>query len=130
METNKEAIFKEEMGKGHSAAWDGDWKKALKHYKAAQKDFSENTAAVNSLALAQFELADYTSALASYERVARLSAEDPQPIEKIAQINALMGKESEALEFSRQAADLYVNKAKKKMLLETGLSLLAWTQKT
>jgi tetratricopeptide (TPR) repeat protein len=110
METNKETIFKEEMGKGHSAAWDGDWQKALEHYSNAQKNFPENSAAVNSLALAQFELGDHKSAQESYESVAKLSPEDPQPIEKIAQISLQLGKESEALEYFKQAAALYVDK--------------------
>ena len=76
---------KKYMNDGHSAAWDQQWDKAAVLYSAALQEFPDHPKALNSLALAQYQLARYEEALETYQRVAKLSPDDPIPMEHIAQ---------------------------------------------
>lgn len=70
MPSENDTTFKDAMSKGHSAAWEADWKEALKHYSRALKEFPQSAQALNSLALAQFELGELPKALETYKQAA------------------------------------------------------------
>jgi len=116
--------YKIALNQGHSAAWDGRWEQAVEFYSAALKEFPENPAALNSLALAHYELDNLDQALDLYQRANRFSPEDPLPIEKSAQIYKQRGDLSKSVEFSMKAADLYLN------LRDADKAIHNWTRAT
>lgn len=104
----REDIFQKTMNEGHSAAWDKNWEQAAAAYLRALAEFPESPKALNSYALALFQLEKYDEALKPYMRAARVAPEDPLPFEKIAQINERMGKIKEAVQAALYAAELYL----------------------
>ena len=112
------------LNQGHSAAWDGRWGQAVEFYNAALKEFPENPSALNSLALAHYELGNLDQALELYQRATRFSPEDPLPVEKSAQIYKQRGDLKKAVDFSMKAADLYLN------LRDADKAIHNWTRVT
>ena len=104
----REDIFQKEMNEGHSAAWDQNWELAAKAYQRAIAEFPDNAKALNSFALAQYQLQHYDEALKTYIHVAKVSPEDPIPFEKIAQINERLGNLKDAMQVAMHAAELYL----------------------
>lgn len=102
-------LFQKALNQGHSAAWEGRWQQAVDHYSRALKEYPENPNALNSLALAHYELNNLDQALELYQRASRFSPEDPIPVEKSAQIYKQNGQLDKAVDFSMKAADLYLN---------------------
>ncbi len=96
------------MNQGHSAAWDQNWTLAASSYLQALAEFPNNPKALNSFALAQFQLQQYEAALKTYMRAARISPEDPIPFEKISQINERLGNVREAAQAALYTAELYL----------------------
>jgi tetratricopeptide (TPR) repeat protein len=107
--SGNEDLFRRSMNQGHSAAWEGRWQEAIVHYSRALEEFPDNSPTLNSLALAHFEMGNLDQALELYKRSARLSAEDPLPVEKIALIYKQTGQVDESVEFSMHAAELYLS---------------------
>lgn len=103
-----EAIFRQSMNRGHSAAWEGRWEEAAEHYDRALTAHPDNSSALNSLALARLELGDLDEALELYHQAASLSPEDPLPLERMAQIYKQTGSNAEAVQYSMRAAELYL----------------------
>jgi tetratricopeptide (TPR) repeat protein len=101
-------VFQKAMNDGHSAAWDQQWDKAAASYVAALREFPENPRALNSLALAQFQLQRFDQALETYKLAARLTPEDPVPVEKIAQLSERTGDFNTAALAAGRAAELYL----------------------
>ncbi len=97
------------MNEGHSAAWDQDWKKAAAAYRKALQESPDQPKALNSLALALYQLGEFDESLRLYQQVARLSPNDPAPFEKIAQISERLGNLNEAVEGAMKAADAFLN---------------------
>jgi tetratricopeptide (TPR) repeat protein len=104
----REDVFEKAMNEGHSAAWDQSWDKAAASYQTALAEFPENPKALNSLALAQFQMQQFDRALATYKTVARLTPEDPVPVEKIAQLSERTGDITTAVLAANRAAELYL----------------------
>jgi len=102
-----EAAFQKAMNDGHSAAWDQMWERAAASYRTALQEFPDQPKALNSLALALFQLQNFEEALQLYQRVAKLTPEDPIPMEKIAQICERLGRLNEAIQASFAAAETY-----------------------
>ncbi len=96
------------MNEGHSAAWDQNWAEAASAYMRALSEFPDSPKALNSFALAQYQLQNYEQALKAYIRTARVSPEDPIAFEKIAQINERIGNIKEAIQSALYAAELYL----------------------
>ncbi len=104
----REDIFQKSMNAGHSAAWDQNWEQAAQAYQTALAEFPDHPKALNSYALAQYQLQNYDAALKAYLRVAQVAPEDPIPLEKAAQINERLGNLKEAMQAAMQAAELYL----------------------
>lgn len=119
-----EAIFQKAMNEGHSAAWDQTWDVAVKAYQKAIDEFPDNTKALNSLALAQYQLQHYDDALNTYIRVAQVSPEDPVAFEKIAQIYERQGRLNEAIQTAMQAAELYLKAREVEKAIENWLRVV------
>ena len=106
------------MNEGHSAAWDQEWEKAAAAYREALQEFPDDPKALNSLGLALYQLAQFDEALGIYQRVVRISPDDPVPIEKVAQLSERLGNLKTAIESAMRAADLYLNQREVDKALE------------
>ena len=104
----QEDVYQEAMNQGHSAAWDQSWDTAVTHYTKAVEEMPERPQPINNLGLAYYQLQKYVEAQACYTQAAKLSQDDPLPIEKLAEIYERIGNIKEAAEQSMLAADLYL----------------------
>ena len=104
---NEEA-FQKALNEGHSAAWDQDWATAEECFRRALQESPDQPKALNSLGLALYQLGKFEEALATYARVARLTPEDPLPLEKIAQLSERLGDINVAVEASMKAAESFL----------------------
>lgn len=105
----REDVFQKAMNEGHSAAWDQDWKKAAAAYRRALQESPDEPKALNSLALALYQLGDFEEALRLYQQVAKLSPNDPAAFEKIAQISERLGDLQMAVEAAMKAAQAFLD---------------------
>ncbi|MCL4531078.1 MAG: tetratricopeptide repeat protein [Chloroflexi bacterium] len=105
----REEVFQKAMNEGHSAAWDQDWKKAATAYRRALQESPDQPKALNSLALALYQLGEFDESLRLYQQVANISPNDPAPFEKIAQISERLGDLNTAVEAAMKAADAFLN---------------------
>jgi tetratricopeptide (TPR) repeat protein len=105
--TAQENNFQEAMNQGHSAAWDQMWDKAASFYRQALQASPNHPKALTSLGLALYELQNYKEALACYQMAAKISPEDPLPLEKVAELNERLGNVGQAAKIYLRAADLY-----------------------
>ena len=109
-------LFHQSMSQGHSAAWEQNWHKAAAFYRQALEEFPEDPQALTSLGLALFEQRQYDEALTYYQQAAKISKEDPIPMEKVAELLEKLGNRVNAARTYLRAAELYlknreVNKA-------------------
>ncbi|HVN16299.1 MAG TPA: tetratricopeptide repeat protein, partial [Anaerolineales bacterium] len=105
----REDVFQKAMNEGHSAAWDQEWEKAIGAYRKALQEFPDHPKALNSLGLALYQVANFEEALQIYQHVAKLSPQDPIPVEKVAQLSERLGDLKTAIDSAMRAADLYLN---------------------
>jgi tetratricopeptide (TPR) repeat protein len=105
--TGLENNFQEAMNQGHSAAWDQMWEKAASFYRYALQATPNHPKALTSLGLALYELQNYKEALACYQMAAKISPQDPLPLEKVAELNERLGNVEQAANIYLRAADLY-----------------------
>ena len=101
-------LFQEHMNKGHSAAWDQDWKVAAQHYRNALEIMPEQTMALTSLGLALFEMKEFEEALIFYKKAAQLSPNEPLAYEKMARIYERLGQVKNAIAVSIKAGEQYL----------------------
>ena len=104
----REDVFQKALNDGHSAAWDQTWDKAAVCYQRALDEFPDNPKALNSLALAQYQLQQYEAALETYRRVIKVSPDDAIAMEKIAQLSEKLGNINQAVQAALLAAELYL----------------------
>ena len=120
----REDVFQKAMNEGHSAAWDQEWDKAVGAYRRALQEFPDQTKALSSLGLALYQKGDIEEALQIYANVAKLSADDPVPLEKIAQLSERLGNLKNAMDAALRAGDLFLKQR------DTDKALENWTRVT
>jgi tetratricopeptide (TPR) repeat protein len=103
----REDIFQKAMNDGHSAAWDQEWDKAIVAYRRALHESPDHPKALNSLGLALFQVGKIEEALQIYVNVAKISKDDPVPMEKVAQISERTGDLKTAMDAAMRAGDLF-----------------------
>ncbi len=101
-------IYQEAMDNGHSEAWDQRWEKAAEYYRQAVMAKPSDPQAINNMGLALFELEKYDEAEICYQQAAKLSPDEPLPIEKLATIYEKAGKTKAAVDQSMAASDLWL----------------------
>ena len=116
--SGREDIFQKAMNDGHSAAWDQEWDKASAAYRRALQEFPDHPKALNSLGLALYQLGNIEEALHIYINVAKLSPDDPAPVEKVAQISERMGDLKTAVDAAMRAGDLFLQQRDTEKALE------------
>jgi tetratricopeptide (TPR) repeat protein len=119
-----EDVFQKSMNEGHSAAWDQNWDLAAKAYLKALAEFPDSAKALNSYALAQYQLQRYDNALKAYIHVAKVAPDDPVTFEKIAQINERLGNLKDAMLAFLHAAELYLKIRDVEKAIECWLSVI------
>ena len=119
-----EDVFQKSMNEGHSAAWDQEWDKAVGAYRRALQEFPDQPKALSSLGLALYQKGEIEEALQIYANVAKLSADDPVPLEKIAQLSERLGNLKNAMEAALRAGDLFLKQR------DTDKALENWTRVT
>jgi len=100
-------VFDNAMNQGHSAAWDEEWAEAASFYRTAINEFPDNVVALSSLALALYELQKFQESLDYYQRAARLSPNDPVPVQKIAEISERIGNLANGTKAYMDLAEIY-----------------------
>jgi tetratricopeptide (TPR) repeat protein len=105
----REDIFQKAMNEGHSAAWDQEWSKAATAYRAALQEMPDHPKALGSLGLALLQQGSFDESLQIYLRAAKVSPQDPSPLEKLAQLFERTGRLKEAIDAASRAADLFLN---------------------
>lgn len=101
-------LFQQAMNRGHSAAWDQMWQQAAAYYRQALKEIPDHPQALIHLGLALIELQQIDAALGCYERAARVTPNDPLPLEKIGQLYERTGNLERATLATLRAAELYM----------------------
>ena len=104
----RDDIFQKAMNEGHSAAWDQEWDKAVGAYRRALQEIPDNPKALSSLALALYQSGNIEESLQIYMNVAKISPDDPVPMEKVAQLSERLGNLKNAMDAAVRAGDLFL----------------------
>jgi len=108
--TGRQDLFDESMQLGHSAAWDLKWDRAIGYYRKALAEVPDDPRALTSLGLALLETNQLPDSLATYRQAAKITPDDPVPVERCAEIFERLGQTKEAIEHREAAGDLYVRR--------------------
>lgn len=114
----REDIFQKSMNEGHSAAWDQEWDKAVAAYRRALQEIPDHPKALNSLGLALFQMNSLEEALQIYKTAAKISPDDPVPVEKVAQLSERIGDLRAAVDAAMLAGDLFFKQRDAEKALE------------
>lgn len=106
------------MNEGHSAAWDQEWEKAAAAYRRALAEIPDHPKALNSLGLALFQTGSIEEALQIYKTAAKISPDDPVPMEKVAQLSERIGDLRAAVDAAMLAGDLFFKQRDTEKALE------------
>lgn len=106
--TVREERYQDALNEGHSAAWEQKWDQAAEYYKQALNEKPGDSKALNSLALALFEMREYTDALQCYLLVAEKTPHDPATFEKIAILYDALNKPKMGSKVAVRAAEIYL----------------------
>lgn len=104
------ALFEQALNRGHSAAWDQQWDKAIACYRAALTEYPEDNAALTALGFALFQADRLDEALTTYQRAAMLTPGDPVAPEKCGEIFERQGRLNEAVQTYTAVADLHLRR--------------------
>lgn len=116
--TGRQDLYDESMQLGHSAAWDLKWDRAIGYYRKALAEFPEDPRALTSLGLALLETNQLGDSLTIYRQAAKITPEDPVPIERCAEIFERLGQTQEAIQQREAAGELYVRRKDAEKALE------------
>jgi tetratricopeptide (TPR) repeat protein len=108
MAGNREA-YQQYMNTGYNAAWDQDWKTAIKAYTGAIQELPEDPEAHIQLGLALLQEDRLEDALKVYTRAHALAPDDPTPLEKSADVLERMGRLKEAAQQYIAVSDVYLS---------------------
>ncbi|MCD6402173.1 MAG: tetratricopeptide repeat protein [Anaerolineales bacterium] len=111
-------IYKEMMEKGHSAAWDQEWNRAVAFYQQALDEKPGDLKALTSVALAFYELKEFKESLKYYIKVAKLSPSDPVPFEKASMIYEKLNQNKYASDAAYRAAEVQIKNKNLKGAIE------------
>ncbi len=105
--TEREKRYQLAINKGHTAAWDQKWDQAAEYYRQALDEKPEDPKALNSIALALFEMQEFEKSLHYYSLVAQKIPQDPAPFEKLAILYDTLGKPNIGSKAAVKAAEIY-----------------------
>lgn len=108
MAGNRDA-YQHFMNIGHNAAWDGNWRSAIKAYTQAVQELPEDPEAHIHLGLSLLKEGRLEDALKVYSRAHQLAPDDPVPLEKSADVLERMGRLREAAQQYVSVSDIYLS---------------------
>ncbi|MDP1715822.1 MAG: tetratricopeptide repeat protein [Anaerolineales bacterium] len=114
----RDDIFQKAMNEGHSAAWDQEWDKAVSAYRRALQEIPDQPKALNSLGLALYQIGSIEESLQVYMIVAKISPDDPVPMEKVAHLSERLGNLKNATDAALRAGDLFIQQRDTQKALE------------
>ncbi len=100
-------VFQYAIAKGHNAAWDGQWTKAIAEYRRAIVEFPQDVTAHLSLAHALEESKQYEDALHESRIAAKLQPHDPLPMVYVAKLQERLQRHAEAAATWLNVAEMY-----------------------
>jgi tetratricopeptide (TPR) repeat protein len=106
----KRDVFDQAMSRGHSAAWDQQWEKAIACYRAALTEFPDDPNALTSLGFAMFQADRPEEALKVYQRAASLAPGEPVAPEKCGEIFERLGRLNEAAQTYMVVAEIHLTR--------------------
>jgi tetratricopeptide (TPR) repeat protein len=119
------ATFQDAIKKGHNAAWDRQWQKAVAEYRRALAEFPNDATVRLSLAHALEESGQLESALREYQHLAEDQPHDPAPLNRVAEVLVKMRRPGEAAATYLSIAEMYVNQR-----LKSKEAIAAWKKAT
>ncbi len=118
--------FEEAIQKANDFVWAEQWNDAIQAYRRALKEAPENVSALMGYAWALLNNEDLDEAVEVYEKLTKLSPEDPGPFERIAEIAREREESDRARTMYLAAAERYGSqdlRAKQTAALESALTL-------
>ncbi len=106
----KRDLYEQAMTRGHSAAWDVQWDKAMAYYRAALTEFPDDPNALTSLGFAMLQADRPEEALAVYQRAAALTPGDPVAPERCGEIFERLGRLNEASQTYMAVAEIHLTR--------------------
>ena len=113
MPANK-AVYQDAIKKGHNAAWDRQWNKAVAEYRRALAEFPNDVNVRLSLAHTLEESGQFETAMREYQRVSEEQPNDPVPLTHVAEMQVKMHRPGEAASTYLMIAEMYLNHRKLK----------------
>ena len=117
------SVYRDALKKGHNAAWDQQWQKAVTEYRRALAEFPNDASVRQGLAHALEESGQLESALREYQHLAEHQPHDPAPLTRIADVLVKMRRPGEAAATYMALAEMYVNHR-----LKSKEAIAAWNQ--
>lgn len=114
-------VYQDAIKKGHNAAWDRQWSKAVAEYRRALAEFPNDLNVRLSLAHALEESGQFESAMREYQHVSEEQPHDPVPLTHVAEMLVKMRRPGEAASTYLMIAEMYLNHRKLK-----GKAIEAW----
>ncbi|MBI5300845.1 MAG: tetratricopeptide repeat protein [Chloroflexi bacterium] len=115
---NDKAIFQDAIKKGHNAAWDGQWQKAVTEYQRALNEFPDDITVRLSLAHALEGAGKLEDALRAYQMVAQRQPSDPAPLTSIAGMLEKLKRSAEAAGMYVTIAEVYLTQKQSRRAVE------------
>ncbi len=112
------SVYQDAIKKGHNAAWDGQWTKAVAEYRRALAEFPDDVNVRLSLAHALEESGQFESAVREYSHVAQAQPRDPIPLTHVAEMQIKMRKPGEAAATYLSIAEMYLKLKLKSKAIE------------
>ncbi len=103
-------VFEEAMTKGHAAAWDQQWARAIACYRTALQEVPTDSTALSSLGFALLQSGKSDDALRVYQRAAAAAPGDPVAPEKCGEILEQLGRIEEAVQTYLAVADIHLKR--------------------
>ncbi|MDE3088081.1 MAG: tetratricopeptide repeat protein [Chloroflexota bacterium] len=112
------AIHQDAIKKGHNAAWDRQWAKAIAEYRRALAEFPDDVNSRLSLAHALEESGQIESALREYLHVSEKQPRDPVPRVHVAEMQVKLRRPGEAAATYLTIAEMYLKLQLKSKAIE------------
>lgn len=96
------------MTAGYDAAWEQNWDSAIRYYSLALQEFNEDFEAHINLGLSLLRAERLGEAIRVYDRAIALMPNEPEPLERSADVLEQMGNLKEASQRYVRVADLFL----------------------
>ncbi len=101
-------VYDAAIKRAASLAWDRKWSRAIEEYNRALGEFPEDVTTLTGLGLAYAETQQLDRALATYKKAANLSPDNPEVIQRVAQMLERVAQWSDAARAYVLSADAYL----------------------